>query len=70
MSIYQVVPMVYNSKEQIDAIISLEQQCKQLDSVHLKADLDHISKKTATTRSSVIATVIWQDSSVGIHPTA
>ncbi len=45
MSTYQVVPMVYNSREQIDAIISLEQQCKQLDSVHLKADLDHISKK-------------------------
>ncbi|MDT9722176.1 GNAT family N-acetyltransferase [Paenibacillus sp. ClWae2A] len=45
MSNYQVVPMVYNSKEQIEAIILLEQQCKQLDSVHLKADLDHISKK-------------------------
>jgi|GEM_PF-1880967 len=45
MSSYQVVPMVYNSKEQINAIILLEQQCKQLDSVHLKADLDHISKK-------------------------
>ncbi|MDR6722803.1 ribosomal protein S18 acetylase RimI-like enzyme [Paenibacillus amylolyticus] len=45
MSTYQVIPMIYHSKEQIDAIISLEQQCKQLDSVHLKADLDHISKK-------------------------
>ncbi|MCW3793221.1 GNAT family N-acetyltransferase [Paenibacillus sp. LS1] len=45
MSTYQVVPMIYNSKEQIDAIILLEQQCKQLDSTHLKADLDHISKK-------------------------
>ncbi|MBD8840983.1 GNAT family N-acetyltransferase [Paenibacillus sp. CFBP 13594] len=45
MSTYQVIPMVYNSKEQIDAIFLLEQQCKQLDSVHLKADLDHISKK-------------------------
>ncbi|WFR63811.1 GNAT family N-acetyltransferase [Paenibacillus amylolyticus] len=45
MSIYQVIPMVYDSKEQIDAIILLEQQCKQLDSVHLKADLDHISQK-------------------------
>ncbi|OMF13829.1 hypothetical protein BK131_14305 [Paenibacillus amylolyticus] len=45
MSSYQVVPMVYNSKEQINAIILLEQQCKQLDSVHLKADLDHISQK-------------------------
>lgn len=45
MSTYQIVPMVYNSKEQIDAIILLEQQCKQLDSIYLKADLDHISKK-------------------------
>ncbi|MGN7414681.1 GNAT family N-acetyltransferase [Paenibacillus sp. SAF-068] len=45
MSMNQVFPMVYNSKEQIDAIILLEQQCKQLDSAHLKADLDHISKK-------------------------
>ena len=36
MSTYQVVPMVYNSKEQIDAIILLEQQCKQLDSIHLQ----------------------------------
>ncbi|MCP1187428.1 GNAT family N-acetyltransferase [Paenibacillus sp. 1781tsa1] len=45
MSTYQVVPMIYDSKEQIDAIILLEKQCKQLDSVHLKADLDHISKK-------------------------
>ncbi|MCG7378145.1 hypothetical protein MH215_14170 [Paenibacillus sp. ACRSA] len=45
MSTYQVIPMIYHSKEQIDAIISLEQQCKQLDSEHLKADLDHISKK-------------------------
>lgn len=70
MSTYQIVPMVYDSKEQIDAIILLEQQCKQLDSVHLKADLDHISKKTETTRSSVIVTVIWQDSSVGIILTA
>jgi ribosomal protein S18 acetylase RimI-like enzyme len=45
MSTYQIVPMVYNSKEQIEAIILLEQQCKQLDSIHLKADLDHISQK-------------------------
>ncbi|WFA84244.1 GNAT family N-acetyltransferase [Paenibacillus amylolyticus] len=45
MSTYQVVPMIYNSKEQIDAISLLEQQCKQLDSIYLKADLDHISKK-------------------------
>lgn len=59
MSSYQVVPMVYNSKEQINAIILLEQQCKQLDSVHLKADLDHISKKMETMRSSVIVTVNW-----------
>lgn len=66
MSTYQVVPMVYNSKEQIEAIILLEQQCKQLDSIHLKADLDHISKKTETMHSSVIATVNWQDSSVGM----
>lgn len=59
MSTYQVFPMIYDSKEQIDAIILLEQQCKQLDSIHLKADLDHISKKTETMHSSVIATVIW-----------
>jgi len=45
MSTYQVVPMIYDSKEQIDSIIILEQQCKQLDSIHLKADLDHISKQ-------------------------
>ncbi|WP_315794068.1 GNAT family N-acetyltransferase [Paenibacillus sp. BIC5C1] len=45
MSTYEVIPMMYNSREQINAIILLEQQCKQLDSIHLKADLDHISKK-------------------------
>ncbi|MFS0872613.1 GNAT family N-acetyltransferase [Paenibacillus xylanilyticus] len=45
MSTYQIVPMIYDSKEQIHSIILLEQQCKQLDSIHLKADLDHISKK-------------------------
>ncbi|WKL04434.1 hypothetical protein Q0F98_15870 [Paenibacillus amylolyticus] len=66
MSTYQVVPMIYDSKEQIEAIILLEQQCKQLDTIHLKADLDHISKKTETMHSSVIMTVNWQDSSVGM----
>lgn len=65
MSTYQVVPMIYNSKEQIDAIILLEQQCKQLDSIYLKADLDHISKKTGTMHSSVIVMVNWSDFSVG-----
>ncbi|MEC0123228.1 GNAT family N-acetyltransferase [Paenibacillus pabuli] len=45
MSTYEVISMKYNSREQIADITLLEQQCKQLDSIYLKADIDHISKK-------------------------
>jgi len=45
MIYHQVIPMKYDNAAQINEIVALEQQCKQLDSAHLKADLEHLTKE-------------------------
>ncbi|MEN1987996.1 GNAT family N-acetyltransferase [Paenibacillus hubeiensis] len=42
---HQVIPMKYDNGAQINDIVALEQQCKQLDSAYLKADLEHLTKE-------------------------
>ncbi|MFX3633900.1 MAG: GNAT family N-acetyltransferase [Candidatus Pristimantibacillus sp.] len=43
MSKYQLTAMVYNSKEQIEAILSLERQCKQYEQISISANIEHLT---------------------------
>ncbi|WP_169085042.1 GNAT family N-acetyltransferase [Paenibacillus sp. PL91] len=42
---YDLMPMKYDSKEQIDAIVILEQQCKQFEQIHINVGIEHLVKE-------------------------
>jgi ribosomal protein S18 acetylase RimI-like enzyme len=42
---YELIAMKYDSKEQIDAIVILEQQCKQFEQINLNVGIEHLVKE-------------------------
>jgi ribosomal protein S18 acetylase RimI-like enzyme len=45
MTKYDLIALTYNLKEQIEAIILLEQQCKQHDQINISAGIEHLVKE-------------------------
>jgi ribosomal protein S18 acetylase RimI-like enzyme len=42
---YKIIAFTYDSKEEIDEILLLEQKCKQHDQINLSAGIEHLAKK-------------------------